>query len=188
MKIHFGGSGIGVKRISSNYFLIRKTLRKLDCILTRDWLGPEIKKNISSNEAKFEKTSKAINNADAVVLEGSYDTSSVGKQLMLALNLKLPTLILYYKKLDGKSSLDKFVNKDSVKLVKRMIYDETDIETKLDEFLGWAKNNTKMVRFNLEIERKLDNYLKGLAKQNKTSKSEEIRKLILNKFKDSKQK
>ncbi len=162
-----------------NYLLIRTTLRKLGCTLTRDWLNPSIDKKTPSSEVAFRETIKAINNSDAVILEGTYDTSSVGKQLMLALNLELPVLILYYKKLDGKSSLDKFIDKDSAKLVKRAVYDERNLKFKLDEFLNWAGNNTKIIRFNLELERKLDNYLKDLAKRNKTSKSEEIRRLIL---------
>lgn len=45
--------------------------------------------------------------------------------------------------------------------------------------MKWVEENKRLVRFNLEIERELDNYLKEKAKQNKTNKSEEIRKLIL---------
>ena len=142
-----------------------------------------MQKKTPSEAVAFQETIKAINKSDAVILEGTYDTSSVGKQLMLALNLELPVLLLYYKKLDGKSSLDKFIDKDSAKLVKRAIYDEKNLKAKLNEFLDWAGDNTKIVRFNLELERRLDNYLKDLAKRNKTSKSEEIRRLILDELK-----
>lgn len=186
MKVHFGGSGAGIRRINLKYLLIRTALRKLGCTLARDWLKPSVSKRTLSSEVAFTETIKAINNSDAVILEGTFDTSSVGKQLMVALNLELPVLILYYKKLNGKSSLDKFIDKDSAKLVKRAVYDERNIKVKLNEFLDWAGNNTKIVRFNLELERRLDNYLKELAKRNNTSKSEEIRKLILKELKGKK--
>jgi hypothetical protein len=185
MKVHFGGSGTGIKRINMNYLQIRMALRKLGCTLTRDWLNPSVDKKTPSREVAFRETIKAINNADAVILEGTYDTSSVGKQLMLALNLELPVLILYFQKLDGRSSLDKFIDKDSTKLVKRAVYTEKTLESKLTDFLDWAGTNTKIVRFNLELERRLDNYLKDKARRNKTSKSEEIRNLILKDLKDN---
>lgn len=179
MKIHFGGSGIGIKKNLGNYLLIRKTLRKLGNTLTRDWLNPKVDKKTLSNEIAFQETIKAINNSNAVILEGTYDTSSVGKQLMLALNLELPVLVLYYEKTNKDSSLDNFIDKDSAKLVKRSVYTEDNLKEKLMIFLEWANKNTKLVRFNLELERRLDNYLKNKAKESKTSKSEEIRKLII---------
>lgn len=179
MKVHFGGSGTGIEKIPANYLLIRRSLRKIGYSLTRDWLNPQIDKKTPSSEVAFQETVKAINNSDAVILEGTYDTSSVGKQLMLALNLELPVLILYYKKLDYSSSLDKFIDKESSKLVKRAAYSEGNLKDKLQDFMNWASKNTSIVRFNLEVERRLDNYLKSKAKRNKTSKSEEIRKLVI---------
>jgi hypothetical protein len=183
MKVHFGGSGTGLKKMEVKYFLIRKALKKLGCSLTRDWLSPAVIKKTPSTEVAFRETIKAISNSDAVILEGSYDTSSVGKQLILALNLELPVLILYYKKLNEKSSLDKFIDENSVKHIKKAVYTGKTLKTKLSDFLDWAGKNTKIVRFNLELERRLDNYLKGKAQRNKTSKSQEIRNLILDDLK-----
>jgi hypothetical protein len=179
MKVHFGGSGTGLEKIPANYLLIRRSLRKIGYSLTRDWLNPQVDKKTSSSAMAFQETVKAINNSDAVILEGTYDTSSVGKQLMLALNLELPVLILYYRNLDANSSLDKFIDKETSKLVKRAVYTEVNLNEKLEDFFSWASKNTNTVRFNLEVERRLDNYLKNKAKRNKTSKSEEIRKLIV---------
>lgn len=178
MKVHFGGSSLGLRKIKGNYVFIRETLKKLDCTITRDWVSPKkVDLDIPSGTA-FRETVKAIGDADAVILEGSFDTSSIGKQMILALNYELPVLILLDEKLGKDTNLDKFIDKNSLKIVKKAVYNKKNLEEKLREFIGWADQNTKLVRFNLEIDRDLDNYLKEKAKRKGTSKSEEIRELI----------
>lgn len=179
MKIHFGGSSIGLKKLRSEYLAIRDSIRKLHKPIVRDWLSPEnIDKKISSEEA-YAETEKAIARADVVILEASFDTSSIGKQLMLALELELPVLILAYEDMNPESNLEKFLDKRDAQLVKKVNYNDGNLIKTINDFLVWAERNTKMVRFNLEIERKLDNYLKDKARTNGTSKAKEIRDLIV---------
>ena len=63
--------------------------------------------------------------------------------------------------------------------MKKQKYTKRNLNKTITDFLTWVESNKSIVRFNLEVEKELDDYLKEKAKQNKTSKSEEIRKLIL---------
>lgn len=110
----------------------------------------------------------------------------MGKQLSAALDLKIPVLILTYQSAKKDSSLDKFVSKDSASLIKKSTYTNKNINKILKEFFNWTEDKTKLVRFNLEIDRDLDNYLKAKAKSNSTSKAEEIRNLIVADMQSSK--
>jgi hypothetical protein len=178
MKVHFGGSGQGSQELYQSYIAIRDTIRELGYSIARDWLEPVVVKSTPSMENAYQKTVDAIKKSDAVVLEGTYDTSSVGKQLSTALELKLPVLILTYQSAKKDSSIDKFVSKDSANLIKKSFYTDKNIRKVLKDFFSWTEDKTKLVRFNLELERDLDNYLKAKAKKNNSSKAEEIRKLI----------
>lgn len=179
MKVHFGGSGQGSQELYHNYIAIRDTIRELGHSITRDWLEPVVVKSTPSMENAYQKTVDAIKKSDVVVLEGTFDTSSVGKQLSAALDLKIPVLILTYQSAKKDSSLDKFVSKDSISLIKKSSYTNKNIKKTLKDFFSWTEDKTKLVRFNLEVDRDLDNYIKTKAKRNSSSKAEEIRKLIL---------
>lgn len=179
MKVHFGGSGKGSEELYENYVQIRDTIRDLRHSIARDWLEPIVVKTTPSIEDAYQETIKAINKSDAVILEATFDTSSVGKQLSAALQQGLPVLLLSFRTLNKQSSIDKFVDKSSAKLIKRSAYDLDNLEQVLEDFFIWADDKTKLVRFNLEIERPLDNYLKEKAQKVNSSKAEEIRKLIV---------
>lgn len=179
MKVHFGGSGQGSQELYHNYIVIRDTIRELGHSITRDWLEPVVVKSTHSMENAYQKTVDAIKKSDVVILEGTFDTSSVGKQLSTALELKIPVLILTYQTARRDSSLDKFVSKESANLIKKSSYNDKSIAKILKDFFNWTDDKTKLVRFNLELERELDNYLKMKAKKNNSSKAEEIRSLIV---------
>lgn len=179
MKVHFGGSGRGFENLEENYFLIRDMIRTLGHSISRDWISNEIIKSTPSLKVAFRETVKAINESDAVVLEGTYDTSSVGKQLTLALNNRTPVLILYFQNIKSNPSLDKFIDSQTSKLVRKSQYTKENIKNVLKDFFDWAEENTKLVRFNLEIDRKLDNHLRKKAGKEGSSKAEVIRNLIL---------
>ena len=179
MKIFFGGSIPGFIEDKNSYLRIRNLIVKLGNSLTRDWLMIEIrgKKTRPSDMVNF--TQKAINKSDATIIEGSHDISAVGSQIKLSVEKGLPTLVLLQTHTGKKNLLsDYFIEEKYHKFVKVEKYDLNSLEEILSNFLSWARTNRKIVRFNLEIEKDKDDYLKVLADRNKTSKSEEIRKLI----------
>lgn len=176
MKVHFGGSSQGYKNLKQTYLFVRGEILKSGHEIARDWLNPKIIKETKSLKIAFQETQNAIKKSEAVILEASYDSSSLGKQMIMAHNQNLPILLLIHKDYPKLETLSQFVSDD--KLMKVKTYSEQNIKTIIDEFLSWVDKNTKPARFNLELPRHLDNYLRAKAETNKTSKSEEIRKLV----------
>lgn len=94
------------------------------------------------------------------------------------LYLQIPILLLFSEDANFNSNLDKFLDREHAQLVKKSVYNDQNLTSLVSDFVKWAKDNTKLVRFNLEIDRRLDNYLKEVAKKNGTNKAQEIRNLI----------
>jgi len=182
MKIFFGGTLPGFEINKDNYLEIRKVILSLGHKLTRDWINEEIKgKVIRKPSEMYDLTEKAIKDADSVILEYSHDIAAVGQQLVLSLQRNIPVLLLVKDSNSSEDSplSDYFVSSKSFKYLKKEKYKSINLKKVISGFLRWVEENKAIVRFNLEIERELDDYLKEKAGKNKTSKSEEIRNLIL---------
>lgn len=180
MKVHFGGSLPGLKKHPENYKEIRKQIISLGNTLTRDWVLDELKgsKTVSEKDM-YELTVKAIKKTDVVILESSHDISAVGQQMLLALDNNLPVLLLVPDDVDKENSfVGNFTSSDQQRFIRKERYNLKNLNDILAKFFEWADGNLKFARFNLVIEKKLDNYLKDKAKTNNSSKTEEIKKLI----------
>lgn len=177
MRIHFGGSSKGYRELKDTYLIIRRAILSLGHGIARDWLNLKVIKETKSLKEAFRQTEKAIGESEAVILEASYDSSSLGKQMIMAHNQNLPILLLIHKNYPKSPTLAQFIGKED--FIKMRTYSEENIKKIVADFLEWVEKSTKPARFNLELDKKLDNYLRAKARANKTSKSEEIRKLIL---------
>jgi len=183
MRIHFGGSVKKFKQYPDNYLLINNAIKGLGHDLLRDWVSEEARGQTAPVSMMYEYTSNAIKNADAVVLENSLSSTSVGQQLMLALQNNLPVLLLVDEKIaKGKTIEGMFISKNLSKLVHRKNYSTKNITKVLEGFFTKSAVEFSDSRFNLVIDKNLDKYLKGLAKKNNSSKSAEIRRLIVEKM------
>ena len=187
MKVFFGGTIPGFKVNRDNYLEIRKVILALGHKLTRDWLKEEAKGKITRAPSEmYELTEKAIKEADAIILEYSHDIGAIGQQLVLSLQRNIPVLLLVKESNNSEDSplSDYFIASRYYKNLIKKKYKLTSIKKAVSDFLKWVEGNKSIIRFNLEIERELDDYLKSKAKKNKSSKSEEIRKLILGDMKE----
>ncbi len=186
MKIFFGGTLPGFEKNKENYLEIRKTLLSLGHKLTRDWINEELKGKVSRKQSEmYDLTEKAIKESDTVILEYSHDIAAVGQQLVLALQRNTPVLLLVKDSNNKENSplSDYFVSSKSFKYLKKEKYKSKNLRKIISGFLKWVDENKTIIRFNLEIERELDDYLKMKALKNNSSKSEEIRNLILDDIK-----
>jgi hypothetical protein len=183
MRIHFGGSVKKFKQYPENYLSINSAIKGLGHDLLRDWVSEESQGKTASLTMMYEYTSNAIKNADAVVLENSLSSTSVGQQLMLALQNNLPVLLLVNEKIaKGKTNEGIFIGKNLSKLVHRKKYNTKNISKVLESFFVKSAIDFSESRFNLVIDKNLDKYLKNLARKNNSSKSAEIRRLIVEKM------
>lgn len=189
MKVHFGGSSAGFNDLKGNYVQIRSNILMLGHKIVRDWTQPEVIAKTATSQDAHEATQKAIKESDAIIIEASYDSSGVGQQLLMATENDLPTLILISENHNGKNfQIGNFVKKDAVKLVRRSFYNAATLREVLVDFFAWASQLKKYSRFNLVLENNLDAYLKLKARVNLTSKTEEIKKLIIKDMKATKRK
>lgn len=182
MRIFFGGSLPRFRTNKSDYTNIRDSIVDLGHKLTRDWIQEENNKKINrSVHEMYELTERAINTSDAVIIEYSNDISAVGQQLVLALQKSIPTLLLIKDSKDTEDSplSDYFIGSKDLKHVKKSKYKNSNVKKLISDFIKWVEENKKLVRFNLELERELDEYLKIKAKRNNSSKAVEIRALIV---------
>jgi hypothetical protein len=180
MRVHFGGSLRGLKLHPDNYIQINDSIKNLGHDLLRDWVTEETKGMTASIGIMYEYTSNAIKNADVVVLENSLSSTSVGQQLMLALQNNLPVLLLVDESIsESKAKEGIFISSNLSKLVQRKKYNKKNITRILNNFFKKSESEFSESRFNLVIDKKLDKYLKELARKNNSSKSAEIRRLIV---------
>ncbi len=176
MIIHFGGSKQGYDEHKEDYLLIRATLLESNHKLGRDWLMKDKDKGLDSLMSENERP---IIGSDSVILDASFDAYSIGFQLALAITYQRPVLLLTRA---GTPSMPKelaLINKKDKKLIQSYTYSKPDeIIEIIKKFLIWTEQTSKLARFNIELDKKLDNYLKMKARINKTSKVLEIRKLV----------
>lgn len=180
MRVFFGGSIPGYIEAKSNYEKIRRLILQGGNVLTRDWLEEENRGLKRSSSEMIDLTQKALSISDAAIIEASKDISAVGLQIQLSVDRSLPTLVLYNKDKvkDGDILGRFFIDNKYRKLIKLSGYNSKTLTLQVSSFLKWAQTSRKVVRFNLEIDREQDEYLKALAAKHKSNKSEEIRRLI----------
>jgi len=174
MNIFFGGSSSGLRKDQTSYILITDNINKLGGLLINDWVNKGVEGLTA--EDSYKNTFDAIKKVQGVVLEATIQTSGLGQQLEIALLNNVPVLVLTK---ESETNFGNFVNPDKKFLVTVKKYNNDNLEKLIKEFIEQIGNNYSVARFNLVINKELNIYLEDKAKTNKTSKTEEIRKLII---------
>lgn len=176
MKIHLGGSSYGIETRLSDYQAIKEVIISGKHTLSRDWLGKD--KNLDTDRL-MTANERSIVESDAVILDASNDSYTMGFQLALSAIYKKPVLLLSNQQMNPRVSPLTLINakdKESVKLSEYS--DHAELTHNVNHFIGWVERHNKAARFNIEIDKKLDSYLTMKARINKTNKAHEIRELI----------
>jgi hypothetical protein len=183
MRVHFGGSITNLKLYPEKYLEIVQAIKGLGHEIVRDWVPEELEGNTIPLDLMYEYTEDAIKNSNAVILDNTLSRTSIGQQLMLAVQHNIPVLLLKNNDIADKNSKSNvFLSKQVSKLVISKKYTSKTLNKVLKEFFEKTVHEFQLSRFNLELDKNLDNYLKKLAKKNRSSKSAEIRKLVLEKM------
>lgn len=102
MKIYFTSSTAELTKHHKKYEAIREAIIRGGHILTRDWLdktrnhvsgGYDI--NLSDIKAIYKECITALREADLVIIEDTVSNFSTGHQITLALQYKIPVLVLW---------------------------------------------------------------------------------------------
>lgn len=183
MKVFFGGTLPRFEEKKEDYIAIRQTLLDQGCTIMRDWIQEELEGKVKTTwPQRWRLVQEALKQSDACILDCTLMDVYVGEQLAMIVEKELPLLLLVdgsVKDVSDSPLTDYFISKDHMQYIQKKIYTRDNVKTIIYDFLEWVKANRKIVRFNLEIEKNLDDYLKEKAKKHNTSKSEEIRKLVI---------
>lgn len=183
MILHFGGSSLGIKNHLDDYHALREHIIYQGHTLARDWL---VLKKHHGLVNLFSENEKSISRSDGVILDATYDTHGVGIQLAIAFMYKRPILLLTKKGAKTPITQLKLVNDKDKRLLQSAEFSSASkADQILLDFTDWVDANNRLARFNIELDRKLDNYLKLKGRLNHTSKTEEIRRLVEEDFKQN---
>ena len=148
-------------------------------LLVKDWLDEvhEARKNTPHlNWTKiYREDIEAIDKADAIIAEATTKSFGVGFQVALAIRSKKPVLLLVREEVDRRSMLWGI----DEEAVQTKLYDNDTLNSVVLSFLKEYDVSTKEKRFNLMLDRKLQNYLTLAAKKAGKTRSQLVRELIV---------
>lgn len=176
MNIYFTASIVGKKRYLKNYLNIIDILNRKGHKVTSDHIikTSENQTNFQTEEQrkKFHiKLKKWIMDANAVVVETSFPSISVGFEISLALNLGKPVLLLYTN--EGPTLLSSYSNE---KLFCEK-YNGSTLGGLIEDFLLFVEGNADS-RFTFFITSNIAHFLEKISREKKIPKSVYLRRLI----------
>jgi len=176
MNIYFTASIVGKKSYLQNYLKIIETLKKKSHKVSSDHIikSSENQINLQTEEQrhKFHKELKKwIMEADAMVVETSFPSISVGFEISLALNLGKPVLLLHTN--EGPTLLSSYNNE---RLFSEK-YTPSTLEDILEDFLLYVVGNADS-RFTFFITSNIAHFLEKISRDKKIPKSVYLRRLI----------
>lgn len=180
MNIYFTASARANKDEKQNHELIYETIIKLGHQHIDDY---RINKNPNKfyqsddnyKQSVYKKALDFVKNADAVVLEVSTHSLTMGYLIKHAIDTHTPIIALHTKNHSPGFIIG--IDDESFQLVE---YSEKNLVKRLTDALEYLKN-LEDVRFNLMLSPKVNNYLTDAAKKHEVSKAHFIRNLILEK-------
>ncbi len=175
MKILFDFSRQGISQYNSAFEEIRKSILENGHFLTNDLLQETKKLGKTLPQEAFNKLRKAISEADAIIIEGSIVSMSLGYIVTESINLGKPVLFLS----DGhlKNHKNRFLMSIKSKLLYVEAYhDVHQLRPIVVRFMEECPNIK--TRFNLVLSNKLDSYIIKRSKDLNISKTEYIVDLI----------
>ncbi|MBU0708761.1 hypothetical protein KJ596_03340 [Patescibacteria group bacterium] len=180
MKVFFSCTTKGIIEHKDSYLSIRDSIKQQGHTLTRDWLDTSIEyvnKNQSDTPSSelYSDVIAAILSADAVVLEGTVPSMSIGHQLSVALHKGKHVLLL--TKRSSKKLKDFFIVGAESPLLTVKTYNIDSLTLILTDFFADINGGTK-ARFNLVMNKHQDNYVEWAAFTYKKSKTEIIKDSI----------
>lgn len=186
MNIFFGCTTHDLELHKEVYLAIRKHILDSGHILTRDWI-PEAIDEANSNIPQtrrpdlYDEVMNAILHSDLTIFECSAPGMSVGHQITFSIEKSKPTLILLDS--SGKNTGDLFIAGTNSPYLRLKNYkNPAELDKIIDDFLS-NNSPTSKTRFNLVIERELNNYVEWASFKKNLSKTEIIKNAINNKMK-----
>ena len=176
-KVFFSAPATQNKEEISLYQSILDCLKDLGFAITYDWLHDKEDYDIQSTT---KKSILAIEISDLVVAENTTSSTGVGSQIALAQSKKVPVIILTRKKLAKKGSF--FSLSEFGPDVKMFSYSSQNLATVLTKATGEVTKE-RLAKFNFISTPKINQKIKEESDKLNLSKSEYLRKILIDYFK-----
>jgi hypothetical protein len=179
MKVHFITSRLSIVDDINSIRVVADAMKKVGYEY-EDWLNEafereqEDKRNEADWSSIFKKNMENIAKADVVIAETSNASFAVGYQVAVAVQQKKPVLLLRHNDTD----INAFISGVEDGWVKHVRYDKDTIENILQKFYAENDIQSKDMRFNFFIDRKIYNYLRWAAFKTGKTKAEILRDLV----------
>jgi hypothetical protein len=184
MKIYFSASSQNIVLRIAAYRTICSAVIDSGNTLTRDWVEEVYAQAIAkeqntydtvSRRVSYEKSLKALDEADLVILDTSDETFNTGYQAATALQKEKPILIV--------SSVVReqitFTMGESTYLKQHLYYKNIkELETGVHKFIIDNDLKNKEMRFNLVLGRSIYSYLKEESEATSKTKAQVVRSIL----------
>ena len=186
MKIWFGTTTLKYCEYKDYYQKIRQYLIDLGNILTDDWVGDHgqwVEENPGARRdirGVYRAVTKAIDEADASIIEFTVPNFSSSHQITYTLQQRKPVLVLrLHSENPPKDSYLEALESPLLTVAYYNLETYTDI---IDEFLGYARVESGLGRYNIMLDKKHKYYLDWAAAKYKISRSKLIGELARHKM------
>ena len=182
MKVHFITSRPTLENDIDTLRDIIKVINNSGHSLALDWVERAYKRNVEKDQpsadwsAIVKENLETIAKSDVVIAETSYENFAVGYQIAVAIQQKKPVLLLRHEK----ANKDAFATGVEDGWVKHGEYAGPDLPVIIEKFLNENDIQSKDMRFNFFIDRKIYNYLRWAAFKTGKTKAEILRDLVQN--------
>ena len=188
MLVHFSGAQWDILNQIDDIRRIIQVIHNEGHSLTRDWVEPTFEiakkdKDYGNQDWKaiYKENLEAIARADVVIFEVTTQSFATGYMAAAALQQKKSVLLLA----KGEEALHgSFVSGMDESLVTSEIYDDSNLEKKVLNFLVNNRIENKDLRFNFFIDRQIYNYLRWASFKTGKTKAEILRDLVQNEIKN----
>ncbi|MBD3362233.1 hypothetical protein GF362_00760 [Candidatus Dojkabacteria bacterium] len=190
MKIWFGCTTYEWMQNREYYFLIRDYLVELGCVILWDWID-EVDKRIKKGNQKrnikkiYKSIIKAINEADASVIEYTVPNFSSSHQINYSVLRRKPTLVMRRRR-DNILYDDSYLDALSSSHLTIEDYSRDNFKKKIQSFIGYSKIESGTGRYNFVLDKRQKYYLDWASSIYNKSRSEILRKLIEKEMKQDK--
>lgn len=185
MKVHFSASLRDLDKHLSTYELIEAVITSNGHDIAKEWLKEYRGKKVISTRFTDKRwgsisteTLAAVQTADAVIIEASIPSFSMGYISAMALTNKKPLLMLF------KSRPQPYILDTNNSLRRAVIYDgDEELQKIVTSFLKDVDVDAKNLRFNMVLDRELYNFLNWESVNTGKTKAQIVREVLKERIK-----
>ncbi len=189
MKVFFACTTISLEKYKQQYFNIRDHIVAKGHTLTRDWL-PNIKNHSREFEDKrngseeiYKLTIEALDKADVLIVEDTVESFSNGHLITIALQRRLPVLVLWHH------DKERYFSRGLIEGIKSELlaleyYKDSEYKQVIDRFLGNVDKLNQKNHFHLVMNDLERDYLDWLSFKANKSRTNIITESIRDKMQD----